>query len=227
MSPTGWISPQKYRRARVLRNLHVDEVSSVDRGAGKGVRVLLTKRASEPVSKVWDGIGELGYRGFTYTDRVEKGHSQMTALEQIAKTIDGRMSGEMSDADVGREHQRMAMNMFPDAPSLGRALNEFYKTAIGQQALCSAQAMRHFEVQKNAAVGDAWEVLRKREGDDGGDGVPHPHKQGHSKAVGEGDQDGVEEPFDRRLKRLTDAGFGKDEAFTMLHRAEKLRRGIG
>jgi len=32
---------------RILRNLRIDDVSSVDAGAGKGVRVVLTKRHSD------------------------------------------------------------------------------------------------------------------------------------------------------------------------------------
>jgi hypothetical protein len=36
-----------FQRPRVLRNLRIDDVSSVDRGAGRGVRVLLTKRSEE------------------------------------------------------------------------------------------------------------------------------------------------------------------------------------
>ena len=35
---------EERRRVRVLRNLQISDVSSVDRGAGRGVKVILTKR---------------------------------------------------------------------------------------------------------------------------------------------------------------------------------------
>jgi hypothetical protein len=128
----GFISPKKYRhRARMLRNIKIDEVSSVDSGAGRGVRVMLTKRDAPPRAtevRKWDGVGQLGDRGFRYIDSVEKGDNQMTQLQQISKALDARAHGELSDFDLARLHQAMAVSAFPTARSVGEALQKWYGT---------------------------------------------------------------------------------------------------
>jgi hypothetical protein len=42
--------------AHVLRNPRIDDVSSVDRGAGRGVKVVLTKRAESDIIKEWPDV---------------------------------------------------------------------------------------------------------------------------------------------------------------------------
>lgn len=51
--------------ARVLRNLRIDDVSSVDVGAGRGVKVVLTKRATA-VGKYRDGVPDIYNKPITF-----------------------------------------------------------------------------------------------------------------------------------------------------------------
>ena len=44
---------------RILRQLKINDVSSVDVGAGRGVKVVLTKRHAEPIDKHQDGVSTL------------------------------------------------------------------------------------------------------------------------------------------------------------------------
>src|SRR5215467_12189181 len=44
---------------RILRNLRIDDVSSVDVGAGRGVRVVLTKRDQSGLKKHHDGVPDI------------------------------------------------------------------------------------------------------------------------------------------------------------------------
>jgi hypothetical protein len=213
MAPTGWISPKKYKH-RVLRNIKVDEVSSVDRGAGHGVRVMLTK--GDPVRK-WDGKGQLGDRGYRYVENVEKGNNQMSQLQQIGKALEARARGEVSDIDLAKQHQALAVDAFPQCRSIGEALAKWYGTAPGQAALTGAQHYKSYELQKRSQCGDAWDV-QMRKGDPGPSG-PKEHATS--------DPDGVEEPYSKKHARLVNAGFSADESHTMLHRMEKQRRGIG
>jgi hypothetical protein len=49
---------------RILRNLRITDVSSVDQGAGRGVRVVLTKRAT--ISKHQDGVPDIYSKPITF-----------------------------------------------------------------------------------------------------------------------------------------------------------------
>ena len=42
------MTKQRPRRARVLRNIRVDEISCVDEGAGEGVKIVMMKRDGKP-----------------------------------------------------------------------------------------------------------------------------------------------------------------------------------
>jgi len=72
------------RKVHRLRNLRIDEVSSVDRGAGVGVKVLLTKTHKE---------------------------GSMSLQETIGKSFGLRASGQLSDFDLGVMHQKRAAEL--------------------------------------------------------------------------------------------------------------------
>jgi hypothetical protein len=67
------------RRPTILRNLRIDDVSSVDRGAGRGVKVVLTKREGKAMSK--------GKAGFAKCPMC-KGHGYIGADDEVEKGAD-------------------------------------------------------------------------------------------------------------------------------------------
>jgi hypothetical protein len=226
----GFISPGKYRqRARTLRAIKVDEVSSVDHAANPGARVVLVKRdasratPSATAVKEWDGVGTIGVdRGYRYIEKKENG--PMSQLQQINKALDARASGTLSDYDLGRMHQAWAVEAFPAARSIGEALTKWYGTVAGQQALNGAQHMYSHELQKRHACGDGWEAVMKM--DKGDDGVPHIHPDQSRDGAVDSDDGGVEEPWDKRVKTLMDKhGMTYDQAVSHLHRAERVSKG--
>lgn len=55
---------------RILRNLRIDDVSSVDVGAGRGVRVVLTKRDQSALKKHRDGVPDLYGKPLAFGSRI-------------------------------------------------------------------------------------------------------------------------------------------------------------
>jgi hypothetical protein len=221
----GEIHYGKYRKRRVLRNIKVEEVSSVDRGAGHGVRVMLMKRDSgAPVSKVWDGVGtEPGYdRGFYYT----KGQTTMpTMQERIAKSHHAAVTGQISFAKAAGEQMDRALEMFPTAKSPGEAMAKYLDTAIGKRDVQNLKDLQFLKSQWDNRIGDGATAVLKH----GGDGFPEVHLDDSRDGAVDSDQDGggeTEEPFDRRVKTLMDKhGMTYDQAVSHLHRMEKVAKG--
>jgi hypothetical protein len=222
----GFISPKKYsHRARVLRNLSISEVSSVDAGAGHGVRVKLLKRdSSTPVSKVWDGIGtEPGYdRGFFYT----KGQSTMpTMQEKIAKSHHAAVTGQISFAKAASEQMDRALEMFPTAKSRGEAMAKYLGTEVGRRDVQNLKDLEFLKSQWDNRIGDGATAVLKH----GGDGFPEVHLDASQSGAVDSDQDDGEreEPWDKRVQALMDKlGCTKDQAISHLHRMEKVSKGI-
>jgi hypothetical protein len=195
----------KYRKHRVLRRLHVDEVSSVTRAANPGARVVLAKR--------WDGVGtEPGYdRGFVYTMKGDAPMREQPNYMRIAKGL-GQAIDRGLDGDTFAKLQiDLANEMYPDDP---QALSKLLNTHVGRDMITKA-AQKHYEnLQYMSRCGDADLVMQKADGN-----TPKVH---HAQA----EDQGVEEPYEKKHARLVAAGFSADEAHTMLHRTEKLKRGI-
>jgi len=75
------------RKVRLLRNLRINEVSAVDRGAGEGVKIVLMKRADdEPRSK---GPLERAERA----ERIERRRRERDEFEGRERLIQGRERG--------------------------------------------------------------------------------------------------------------------------------------
>jgi hypothetical protein len=212
MSPTGWISPKKYQRGRVLRNMRIDEISSVDRGAGHGVRVMLTKRDGD-ATRPWDGVGKLGDRGFRY---VQKEDSSMREhnLVSVAKGLGNAVAKGLDGESFAKLQTQLAVEMYPDAPTPGHALAKLMSSNVGKDMIAKAARTHYERLQLSSRCGDA-DLVQKL--------GPEVHHAQHATS----DPDGVEEPYDKKHARLVAAGFSADESHTMLHRLEKQRRGIG
>jgi hypothetical protein len=74
---------QRQRQLRVLRNLKIAEVSSVDRGSGEGVRIVMTKRdggEQKPIDplKLWDCVTDFVAK----RDSISKSASIMKCLSE-------------------------------------------------------------------------------------------------------------------------------------------------
>jgi hypothetical protein len=223
----GYVSYGKYRRPRRLTNLAIDEVSSVDVGAGRNVRVKLLKRdatpRATPISKVWDGVGtKPGYdRGFYYT----KGPTTMPTLqEHISKSHAQAVQGEISFTKAALEQQQRAMEMFPLAKSVGEALNAYAQTTIGKRDVQNLKDLQFLKSQWDNRIGDGASVVLKH----GDDGFPKIHLQeAEDRDAADGSHGEIEEPWDKRVKSLMDKhGMSYDQAVSHLHRMEKVAKGI-
>jgi hypothetical protein len=226
----GFISP---KRRRVLRNLAIDEVSSVDRGAGHGVRVMLMKRDATPSAtavRKWDGIGTApgADRGFRYV----KEEPDMTMQERIAKSHTAAVRGEISFTQAALEQQQRALEMFPLAKSVGQALHQYGETAIGKRDIQALKDLQFLKSQWDGRLGNGAQAVMKSD-----DGIPRIEFEkaepkvhaddSRDGAVANEHDSGVEEPFDRRVKTLMDKhGISHDAAVSMLHRAEKVSKGF-
>jgi hypothetical protein len=237
------IADMRRRRAgwryKVLTNLKINEVSSVDSGAGRGVRVLLTKRDSsgDEVRK-WNGRGELagpGGRGFRYV----KGDDDMpnTLSDRIQKSHAAAVQGHITWGEAAQEQMERALEQFPNAKTPGEALDLYMQTEVGKRDINNLHKLQFTKQQWETRLGDgvqAGAVLKaepKIRLDDSKDGAV---VDGRNRVVepddgtddGTDDQ-GVEEPWDKRVQAVMDKlGCSKDEAISALHRAEKVSKGI-
>jgi hypothetical protein len=82
---------------QILTNLRIDEVSAVDKGAGRNVRIVLMKRASRPGATPADTL-----RAFPNPNTFNAVLSRMEA-EAMAKADDG--SGETDVTKASHEHR--------------------------------------------------------------------------------------------------------------------------
>lgn len=106
---------------RILRNLRIEEVSGVDRGAGEGVRVLLMKRDDAPPNTENDDMTKLLDDPATkksLEDMIAKavGDASKASGEALAKA-----NAEIAFLKMSPEHQEYATEMKLD----GEALTKF------------------------------------------------------------------------------------------------------
>jgi len=218
--------------------LRIDEVSSVDRGAGRGVRVALLKRdTSGDPKREWDHHGPpLGYRGYRFT----KGESDMpnTLSDRIAKSHSAALRGEITFAEAASDQMDRAVEMFPHAKSPGEAMQKYMQTEVGQRDVNNLHKAQYLRQQWDTRLGDAvapGSILKGKSPkihlDDSSDGVPHgdqsaAYNDGAVEDEPAGDE-GENEPWGKCVQALMDKhGISHDAAVSMLHRAEKVSKGI-
>jgi hypothetical protein len=229
----GQISYGKYRqRARILRNLKIDSVDSVDRGAAGSpgsalaARVMLTKRYGTPSAtavREWDGVGTPpgADRGYRYIQK--KDHTPMREqhnLVRVAKGLGQAVEKGLDQEAFSRLANELADEMFPNDP---HALSKLVNSKVGGEMFAKA-AQKHYEnLQFGSACGDGYEAVMKMDKTE-----PHVRRaQAEPKEHATSDPDGVEEPWDKRVKDLMDKyGMSKDAAISYLHRAEKVAKGF-
>jgi hypothetical protein len=189
------------RRFKLLRDMKIAEVSSVDRAANPGARVVLMKR-----------------------DTSEKGNGTMTMQDQIAKSLGQAATGEITFAKAASEQMDRALSMFPQSKSAGAAMAEYLKTETGRRDVQNLKDLEFLRSQWDNRIGDGATAVLKH-GDDGTPQIHFDNSRDGAVDRDSPDDEGVEEPYGKRHKRLTDAGFSGDEAHSMLHRMERLKRG--
>ena len=120
-----------YARARQIKNLRIDEVSSVSAGAGRGVSVVLMKSNSG-----------------------ETVMSTPNLSQMIRKAAELRGEGRISAFTEAHLHKHFAVQRFPNARSPDHALSLWYDTAEGAGALNSSIAKGRDELTARSRVGD-------------------------------------------------------------------------
>jgi hypothetical protein len=139
---------------RQIKNLRIEEVSSVDRGAGKGVRVLLMKRATERNDEM-------------NIEQVQKILGPVH-LSKRAHTLVS--NGQISEVKFAEMQQEIALQMFgAESRSVGEALNKYFSCAAGQATLAPRpllSAQQNWTLQKAEAERDDVPHARLAQPDD-------------------------------------------------------------
>jgi hypothetical protein len=193
------------RPRRKLSNLRIDEVSSVDRGAAIGARVVLTKR-SDDMPDVFDSISKAMPGAITVA---------------LAKKLhDDASAGRISEMRFGQIQQEMAVSMFPNEPNVGSALAKFFQTVPGQATLAPRAKLspEQNEALMKSESGDV-ASRRFRNMDGGGDSDVDAAKVLDELATSYAARDGIS-------KSDAYTALLKTELGQKLIRADKLRSGL-
>ena len=138
-------------------------------------------------------------------------------LVSVAKGLGNAVEKGVVDGESFAKMQvDLAQQMFPTEASVGHALTKLMNTPIGREMVSKAARSHYERLQHASACGDAWDVQKRG-----------PKAEASQQEHTTSDPEGVEEPYSKKHARLVAAGFPADEAHTMLHRTEKLKRGIG
>jgi hypothetical protein len=212
-------------RFKLLHDMTISEVSSVDRAANPGARVTLIKRDEV---REWDGRGPpLGNRGYRFT----KGNDMANSIsDRIQKSYRAALEGAITWGEAAAEQMDRAQEMFPAAKTTGEALAKYMQTEVGRNDINNLHKAQFVKAQWDGRLGDGVKpgaVLKatspKIHLDDSGDGVPRGDQ---SARYNDGDVDNAE-PWDKRVERvMSERGCSKDAAISHLHRAEKVAKGF-
>ena len=123
------------------------------------------KRLHQPrrIRDTWSGMKKTSPLTVLPVERITKTREEtempvISSLDKIYGAIEksarDRAAGLVDDAHIAKLHQSLALELYPQAKSVGVALNQFYATALGQQALKVATSLQSMALQKSCAVGD-------------------------------------------------------------------------
>lgn len=176
------------KKARRLVNLDISEISSVDVGAGRGVRVMLMKAAN--ANRRIDHM---------QTDQtIFKGLSGMVPLN-IAKAAHAAVAaGEMSEMRFSEVMKTLALSLFPDAPNEGVALAKLFETAVGKALLAPRTGL---------SFAQNYELVKR----EGNDPTPHRARPGEEDPPAEGTPEAAHEQLSEmareRMKKHPEQSF--------------------
>ncbi len=104
------------RRARQVKNLTVEEISTVDHGAGRGVSVVLMKSDSNEETGIMK-LGDINLHG------------------ACAQAVTLAKRGEISASTFDAIFKMAAQRTFPQERTIGQAMQRFMDTPIGAEML--------------------------------------------------------------------------------------------
>jgi hypothetical protein len=126
--------------------------------------------------------------------------------------------GELDPQTSARLFQRIALEEFPESKTLGEAMEKLRKTVHGQDWL-NAQLQRDYENMQRAGALGTPELVDKAHGNPASRQAPYT-------APYDGEDD--DEPFDQKVERLMkEKNISYDAAVSLIHRAEKVAKGMG
>jgi hypothetical protein len=148
--------------------------------------------------------------------------------------------GEIDWIQAGLELQEKARSRYPLAKSVGHAMHLHSQTAEGMRDINTLHQAQFMKQQWDTRLGDgAQEVLKLGEGDGEGGPPARVHRDSQSgrsarvhlddsrSGAVDSDADEREEPWDKKVQRIMDEqGCSKDAAISMIHRAEKISKGM-
>jgi hypothetical protein len=136
----------------------------------------------------------------------------------IAKRAPAALAdGTLTQETYAKLQQRLAQEQFPN-DNTGVALAKFFATPHGAEMLNRGLQHDYETLQKRIAVGNGYV---QKDGD-----IPHPHRASPRDTSGD-DDDGGDETIDQKVERLMrDKNISRDAAISILHRAEKVAKGI-
>ena len=113
-----------------------------------------------------------------FTKHTPKETPEMNAIQKTLAMTIARKGGELSDFEIAKQHETIALEMFPQSENIGKALDAFYKTELGKIALGYAAQTKYPELQKSVRGGDG--DLRVEKGDVVPlKAAPHVHREKH------------------------------------------------
>jgi hypothetical protein len=185
-----------------IKDLEIQEISSVRKGSSPGARVLLLKSAANEANERNEAMSESGL-------------GVVSVAKRSAQALD---NGEISQETYAKLQQRIAQEMFP-GDSMGVALGKFFATPHGAEMLNRGLKKNYEDIQKRTALGDGYDAVIKMN-------KPHAHAAS-PRDTSDDDGDDSDESIDQKVERLVrDKNISRDAAISILHRAEKVAKGF-
>ena len=182
---------------RRLFNIKIDEVSSVSKGSSPGATVRLLKSANERNQTMSES--DLGF---------------VSVAKRGARAV---TDGVISQATGALLEQRLAQEQFPNAPTMGHALALWHATPHGRELQHALLEKAYRDTQLRSALGGGHDAVMKMN-------TPRAHAEQPDDTDDDGDGD---ETIDQKVERLMrDKNISRDAAISILHRAEKIAKGI-
>jgi cytochrome c5 len=138
----------------------------------------------------------------------------VSVAKRSAAALEG---GEIGQETFAKLQQRCAQEQFPNEPTLGHALAKFYRTPHGAEMLSRGLRKSYEDGQRRVAQRDA-DIIEK---------MNKPIAHAAAPRDTPDDDDAGEGTIDQRVERLMQSrGISRDEAISVLHRAEKVAKGF-
>jgi hypothetical protein len=179
------------RQTKTLRNLKIDEVSSVSAGAGRGVRVVMLKR---------DNIG---------VEPMSEFSTSMSVIEKsnhILENVDNPNA--------------LALAIKRLADESGMTLAQFHATPHGQELLQKSVTMHRVRVTLSTANGDGYEYAKSMSGEEGtAPGARQHNRDNRARhAQGQDHNPDPEEPSEESANKKASERFKElAEAYSKVH----------